>query len=225
MPSGMTGGSPAPASFDASLAARIGSFFTIGDDEAAADDVRRLRERALGRLSLREAARPSGLPPSARRRAGGSRRRPRPAASASAGGSTAAGCCTKLYVPYARPPPARMAMARTAKIRLRIVLSPNLSFRMSATLDSGRYPMSAGEHAADRDGRPVGEAACAAWPSGFPGARSAAPRSAGRCPRAWRRGAAAAAATATRQHAAGNRGEEKRGDDHAGPDDARRRRP
>ncbi len=30
MPSGMTGGRPAPASFDASLAARIGSFLTTG---------------------------------------------------------------------------------------------------------------------------------------------------------------------------------------------------
>ena len=30
MPSGMTGGSPAPASFDASLAGRIGSFLTMG---------------------------------------------------------------------------------------------------------------------------------------------------------------------------------------------------
>ena len=38
MPSGMTGGRPAPASFDASLAGRIGSFSTIEHDQAAADE-------------------------------------------------------------------------------------------------------------------------------------------------------------------------------------------
>ena len=38
MPSGITGGSPEPASFDASLALRIGSFLTIGTISAAADD-------------------------------------------------------------------------------------------------------------------------------------------------------------------------------------------
>jgi hypothetical protein len=50
--------------------------------------------------------------------------------------------CMKLYVPYANPPPARMAMARTAKIRLRIGSPVIHSASARMTASSGERPRS-----------------------------------------------------------------------------------
>ena len=83
MPSGITGGSPEPASFDASLALRIGSFLTIGTITPRPTTSSALGERALGRLPGRELDDRAGPPSSARPRAADRRRPRRPAGSAS----------------------------------------------------------------------------------------------------------------------------------------------
>ena len=50
----MTGGRPAPASFDASLRGEDRLVLDDRHDQAAAEQFGRLRERALGRRALRE---------------------------------------------------------------------------------------------------------------------------------------------------------------------------
>src|SRR5687767_7933429 len=121
MPSGMTGGSPAPASFEASLPVRIGSFLTT-------EMIRPRPTSSFACEKVPSGAWPAGKLTTVKSSFFSSAPSCRSAAATTTGWVATAAVFTgwfwtRLYVPYASPPPARMAIARTAKIRLRIVSS------------------------------------------------------------------------------------------------------